>query len=130
MVRRRPIAPRESRVLAPLGIGLVLERELTAAYGRDQRPELFIRSSQARPTDPCGSTTRATPAETEVISPIHVALSAASQDEVDAFHREGLAAGGRDNGLPSLRPEYHPTYYGAFVLDANGHNLEAVFHGF
>jgi catechol 2,3-dioxygenase-like lactoylglutathione lyase family enzyme len=51
-------------------------------------------------------------------------------EEVDNFYREALAAGGRDNGAPSRRPEYHPTYYGAFVLDPDGHNVEAVFHGF
>jgi len=47
---------------------------------------------------------------------------------VDAFHREALAAGGKDNGAPGLRPQYHPNYYGAFVLDPDGHNIEAVCH--
>jgi hypothetical protein len=47
---------------------------------------------------------------------------------VDAFHRAALAAGGRDNGPPGLRPHYHPNYYGAFVLDPDGHNIEAVCH--
>ena len=46
-----------------------------------------------------------------------------------AFHREALAAGGRDNGAPGPRPEYHPYYYGAFVLDPDGNNVEAVAHG-
>jgi catechol 2,3-dioxygenase-like lactoylglutathione lyase family enzyme len=59
---------------------------------------------------------------------LHVAISAASRAEVDAFHREALAAGGRDNGAPGLRPYYHPSYYGAFVLDPDGHNIEAVCH--
>jgi predicted lactoylglutathione lyase len=48
---------------------------------------------------------------------------------VEAFHEAAIAAGGRDNGGPGLRPEYHPTYYGAFVLDPDGHNIEAVRHG-
>ena len=60
---------------------------------------------------------------------LHIALSAKSRAEVDAFHAAGLAAGGRDNGAPGLRPHYHPGYYGAFVLDPDGHNIEAVFHG-
>jgi len=119
-----------ARALAPMGIGLVMEREQVAGFGRAQKPELWIRSSQARPLDRCGSTTRQTPDETHVISPIHVAVGATSREEVDSFYREALAAGGRDNGTPGLHPEYHPTYYGAFVLDPDGHNVEAVFHGF
>jgi catechol 2,3-dioxygenase-like lactoylglutathione lyase family enzyme len=57
---------------------------------------------------------------------LHLALRAASRAAVDAFHREALAAGGRDNGAPGLRPHYDPNYYGAFVLDPDGHNIEAV----
>jgi catechol 2,3-dioxygenase-like lactoylglutathione lyase family enzyme len=59
---------------------------------------------------------------------LHVAFTANTRGEVDAFHRAALAAGGRDNGPPGLRPEYHPNYYGAFVLDPDGHNIEAVCH--
>ena len=62
------------------------------------------------------------------VQPIHVALAASSREQVDAFHAAALAAGGRDNGAPGLRPQYHPGYYGAFVLDPDGHNLEAVVH--
>ena len=51
-----------------------------------------------------------------------------SRARVDAFHAAALAAGGRDNGAPGLRPHYHPDYYGAFVLDPDGHNIEAVCH--
>ncbi|MBB5876496.1 putative lactoylglutathione lyase [Xanthomonas sp. 3498] len=47
---------------------------------------------------------------------------------MDAFHRAGLTAGGRDHGAPGLRPHYHPDYYGAFLLDPDGHNIEAVCH--
>jgi catechol 2,3-dioxygenase-like lactoylglutathione lyase family enzyme len=57
---------------------------------------------------------------------LHVALTAPSRADVDAFHAAALAAGGRDNGAPGLRPYYHPDYYGAFVLDPDGHNIEAV----
>ena len=57
---------------------------------------------------------------------LHVALEAPDRAAVDAFFREALAAGGVDNGAPGLRPYYHPDYYGAFVLDPDGHNIEAV----
>jgi len=60
---------------------------------------------------------------------IHVAFRAASVEQVQAFHRAALAAGARDNGAPGLRPQYHPDYYGAFVLDPDGYNIEAVYHG-
>lgn len=58
----------------------------------------------------------------------HVAFTARSREEVDAFYNAALAAGGRDNGAPGLRPEYHPDYYGAFVFDPDGNNIEAVCH--
>jgi catechol 2,3-dioxygenase-like lactoylglutathione lyase family enzyme len=59
---------------------------------------------------------------------LHVAFSADSREAVDAFHAAALAAGATDNGAPGERPEYAPGYYGAFVLDPDGHNVEAVFH--
>jgi catechol 2,3-dioxygenase-like lactoylglutathione lyase family enzyme len=59
---------------------------------------------------------------------LHVALQAANRTAVDAFYQAALAAGGRDNGAPGPRPHYHPHYYGAFVLDPDGHNIEAVCH--
>ncbi len=59
---------------------------------------------------------------------VHVAFTASSRAAVDAFHAAALAGGGRDNGAPGLRPHYHPDYYGAFVLDADGNNIEAVCH--
>lgn len=58
----------------------------------------------------------------------HVAFTARSRAEVDAFHAAALAAGGRDNGAPGPRPHYHPDYYGAFVIDPDGNNIEAVCH--
>lgn len=58
----------------------------------------------------------------------HYAFAARSRAEVDAFHAAALAAGGRDNGQPGPRPHYHPHYYGAFVLDPDGNNIEAVCH--
>jgi catechol 2,3-dioxygenase-like lactoylglutathione lyase family enzyme len=60
--------------------------------------------------------------------PIHVAFRVPNRNLVDAFHKAALIAGGRDNGAPGLRQHYHPNYYGAFVLDPDGHNIEAVCH--
>ena len=60
--------------------------------------------------------------------PIHVAFAAATRALVDDFHAAAIAAGGKDNGAPGLRPHYHPGYYGAFVLDPDGNNVEAVCH--
>jgi len=59
----------------------------------------------------------------------HIAFTAPSRAEVDAFHKAALAAGGRDNGAPGPRPQYHDGYYAAFVLDPDGYNIELVFHG-
>ncbi len=112
-----------SAALAPLGISLVMEvsaEETGAAahagYGQGGKPFFWIGSG--------GSTGLTTSAESHV----HVAFAAASRAQVDAFHAAALAAGGRDNGGPGLRPHYHPHYYGAFILDPDGHNIEAVCH--
>lgn len=59
---------------------------------------------------------------------LHLAFAAASREQVDAFHRAALRAGGKDNGAPGLRPHYHANYYAAFVIGPDGHNLEAVCH--
>ena len=59
---------------------------------------------------------------------VHIALSASTRAQVDAFYEAAMAAGGKDNGPPGLRPHYHATYYAAFVLDPDGHNIEAVCH--
>jgi catechol 2,3-dioxygenase-like lactoylglutathione lyase family enzyme len=61
--------------------------------------------------------------------PVHVAFRAQERAQVDAFYKAAMAAGGRDNGPPGIRAHYHPGYYGAFVLDPDGHNIEAVCHG-
>jgi catechol 2,3-dioxygenase-like lactoylglutathione lyase family enzyme len=61
-------------------------------------------------------------------TPAHVAIRADTRSVVDEFHAAALAAGGTDNGLPGLRPQYHPSYYGAFVHDPDGNNIEAVCH--
>lgn len=66
---------------------------------------------------------------TPVTGRVHVAFQAVDRDAVDRFHAAGLAAGGRDNGLPGERRQYHPGYYAAFLLDPDGNNIEAVYHG-
>jgi len=107
------------KALAPLGIAKILElsAEQTGGsghvgFGEDGKPYFWI-------GDNADSILRGT---------LHVAFIAADPAAVDAFHRAALAAGGRDNGAPGLRAHYHPTYYGAFVLDPDGHNVEAVCH--
>lgn len=105
--------------LAPLGITVLMEvtEQMTGGHGahlglgRDGNPFFWIGSGK--------------PAATGV----HVAFAASDSATVDAFHAAALAAGGHDNGAPGLRPEYHPGYYGAFVTDPDGNNIEAVFHG-
>ena len=61
-------------------------------------------------------------------TPVHLSFVARSRAEVDAFYAAAIAAGGKDNGKPGVRKEYHPNYYGAFVIDPDGHNVEAVIH--
>ena len=107
------------RALAPLGISLIMEFGSAAGYGREKKPELWLGA---------GKSEFQTEDQLEIITPIHVCLAARSRAEVDAFHAAALAAGGRDNGAPGIRAHYHPGYYGAFALDPDGHNVEAVFH--
>lgn len=96
--------------LAPLGYVVVMENEHGAGLGAQGKPDLWIAPGEK----PAG--------------PLHLALAAATRAEVRAFHAAALAAGGTDNGAPGLRPHYHPNYYGAFVIDPDGHNVEAVCH--
>ena len=84
--------------------------ERAAGFGADGKPDFWIGSE--------GGLNRA----------VHIALLAKDRATVDAFYRAALAAGGKDNGAPGLRPLYHPNYYGAFVFDPDGHNIEAVCH--
>ena len=69
-------------------------------------------------------------AQSDTPTAAHVALRADDREAVDAFHAAAVAAGGSDNGPPGLRPQYHPGYYGAFVIDPDGNNVEAVHHTF
>jgi catechol 2,3-dioxygenase-like lactoylglutathione lyase family enzyme len=76
----------------------------------------------------CVSTTDSPAAQGVPTGRTHLAFQAASREQVEAFHRAGLAAGGRENGKPGERP-YHPGYYASFLLDPDGNNVEAVYHG-
>lgn len=106
-----------SAALAPLGVAIV--HEVTAqetgsipfaGYGEGDRAYFWI-GPDAKPK-----------------GGVHAAFAAPSRETVDAFHRAAIAAGGRDNGPPGLRPHYHAHYYAAFVLDPDGNNIEAVCH--
>jgi catechol 2,3-dioxygenase-like lactoylglutathione lyase family enzyme len=106
------------KALAPLGYTLVMEvkqqdqpEDMPAAgFGANGKPDFWIGG------------------EGGLNKPLHVAIVASNRAAVDAFYKEAIAAGGRDNGAPGIRAHYHPNYYGAFVLDLDGHNIEAVCH--
>jgi catechol 2,3-dioxygenase-like lactoylglutathione lyase family enzyme len=101
------------QALAPLGYSVVMafDEWKACGFGTDEhKPELWISQRE-----PYGTGT-------------HVAFVCDDRATVDAFHEAALAAGGQDNGEPGLREQYHPTYYGAFVLDPDRNNVEAVCH--
>jgi catechol 2,3-dioxygenase-like lactoylglutathione lyase family enzyme len=103
--------------LKPLGIGVIAEvsaeetgGDAHAGFGKDNKAFFWI-GTGSRPRGGA-----------------HIAFTAPTRAEVDSFYRAALAAGGRDNGAPGLRPYYHEHYYGAFVFDLDGNNIEAVCH--
>ncbi|MDP9001555.1 MAG: VOC family protein [Myxococcota bacterium] len=106
--------------LAPLGIKPLMEFGQACGFGHGAKPEFWIGT---------GPASFHKPEHTRLITPVHVAFAARNRAEVQAFHKAALAAGAADFGPPGLRPDYHPNYYGAFVLDPDGHDIEAVFHG-
>ena len=108
------------KALAPLGVTVLMEFGEACGFGRDGKPEFWMG---------VGPASFQRPEHLSVITPTHVAFSARDRAEVDAFHAAAMAAGGKDFGAPGLRTHYHPKYYGAFVLDPDGHDIEAVFHG-
>ena len=97
------------RALAPLGYEVVMAFEKVAGFGVRGKPDFWI-------------------IEDETGVPIHVAFASPDRPTVDAFHEAAIAAGGRDNGPPGIRADYYENYYGAYVLDPDGHNVEAVCH--
>jgi predicted lactoylglutathione lyase len=98
---------------------MLMDYGRAVGFGKDGKPELWLGS---------GTMSFQTKEQVATITPIHVCLTAKDRAEVDAFYKEAMAAGAKDNGAPGIR-EYHANYYGAFVLDPDGHNVEAVFHG-
>jgi catechol 2,3-dioxygenase-like lactoylglutathione lyase family enzyme len=106
-----------TKALATLGYGIMMEvtPEQSGGYagvgfGANRKPSFWIGSGAP------------------IQGGLHVAFVAIDRAAVDAFYLAALASGGRDNGAPGLRPHYHPNYYGAFVLDPDGNNIEAVCH--
>lgn len=106
------------QALAPLAYTLLMEipKELTghqpvAGFGEAHKPDFWVAGASAGNAPP-----------------VHVAFRAGSRAQVDAFYAAAMAAGATDNGPPGLRPHYHQNYYGAFVRDPDGHNVEAVCH--
>ena len=99
-----------TQALAPLGIEPVMEYESWAGFGRHGKPEFWFGADES------------------VQKPMHIAFSAENREQVRKFYDAALAAGGKDNGAPGIREIYHPNYYGAFVFDPDGHNIEAVCH--
>lgn len=97
------------KTLAPLGIELIMEIQGYAGFGANGKPEFWI--SQGIPS-----------------KKLHIAFKGKNRAIVDEFYDAALTAGGKDNGKPGVREIYHPNYYGAFVFDLDGHNIEAVCH--
>jgi len=94
--------------LKPLAIGVVMEFPGGVGLGEKGKPYFWLGKGAG--------------------SPMHLAFAAPDRKTVDAFYKAALAAGGKDNGPPGIRAHYHPHYYGAFVFDPDGNNIEAVCH--
>jgi catechol 2,3-dioxygenase-like lactoylglutathione lyase family enzyme len=99
------------RALEPLGYTAKMEHGESAGFNDGKNTDFWIVRSKT-------------------VEPTHVAFEAKSKSEVEAFYREALAAGGRDNGGPGYRRDYWPGYYAAFVYDLDGHNIEAVWYDY
>jgi catechol 2,3-dioxygenase-like lactoylglutathione lyase family enzyme len=98
------------QALAPLGYSVAFDFEGGCGFGVLEKPDFFI--SQGAKVEPR----------------IHIAFTSRDRASVDQVYAAAIAAGGIDNGKPGLREDYHPSYYGAFFLDPDGHNIEAVCH--
>jgi len=99
------------KALEPLGVTVAMEGPYGVGIGQNRKPMLWLTETKERPAH------------------LHLAFSAGNRHQVEEFYRAALAAGGKDNGAPGLRPHYHPDYYGAFVIGPDGHNIEVVCHG-
>jgi len=98
------------KALQPLGVTIAMEGPYGVGMGQNGKPSLWMYQSDEKPAH------------------LHIAFAAQNRQQVDEFYRAALEAGGKDNGAPGLRPHYHATYYGAFVIGPDGHNVEAVCH--
>ena len=98
------------RALRPLGYSLQMEYLEGCGFGAEGKPDFFL-AQRGEPS-----------------APVHVAILSPDRGRVDAFHEAAVAAGGKDNGPPGIRRVYHEHYYGAYVLDPEGNNIEAVTH--
>ena len=99
------------KALEPLGVAVLMEGPLGVELGaKGGKDSLCIRRIEEKPAH------------------LHLAFKAENRRQVEAFHRAALAAGGKDNGPPGLRPHYHANYYAAFVIGPDGHNVEVVCH--
>jgi catechol 2,3-dioxygenase-like lactoylglutathione lyase family enzyme len=100
------------KALAPLGVAVIAEGSPTygVEFGGRGIASLCLHQTEEPPAR------------------LHLAFTAENRQQVDAFYRAALEAGGHDNGAPGLRPQYHANYYAAFVIGPDGHNIEAVFH--
>ncbi len=100
-----------AKALSPLGYTIMMDLPEYNVFGMgaDGKADLWISGKGAQDEN-------------------HLAIAAKDKASVDAFHKAGIEAGGTDNGAPGYRKDYSPGYYGAFIKDADGHNLEAVFH--
>src|SRR4051812_21528903 len=99
------------RALQPFGVRVVQSSQGPLGFATDDGGDFWIKEQETA----AGS--------------VHIAFAAPDRETVDAFHAAAVEAGGVDNGSPGLRPHYHAAYYAAFVLDPDGNNVEAVFHG-
>ena len=98
------------KALEPLGVAVVLEGPLGVELSPKGKAFLCLCQTEEKPAH------------------LHLAFTAETRQQVDDFYRAALAAGGKDNGAPGLRPHYHENYYAAFVIGPDGHNIEAVCH--
>ena len=99
-----------TKVLAPLDIKLVAEDQGWAGFGKNGKPDFWFGTDK------------------KTQSPMHIAFIAESREKVNQFYEAAIAAGAKDNGKPGIRAIYHSDYYSAFVIDPDGHNIEAVCH--
>ena len=98
------------KALQPLGVAVAMEGPYGVGMGQSNKPSLWLSETKEHPAH------------------LHLAFTAQNRKQVDEFYKAALAAGGKDNGAPGLRPHYHANYYGAFVIGPDGHNVEAACH--